>query len=293
VTKGRTRTIRFRVPVSPDTGAIRIATLNGWYPGSDQIEVGVQSPGGFRTPFQGAVTAGPVGRSYQLPDGRVRVFTPGPDPASGDHSFLIEIGNANRSSPPITPGIWRIWLRGAEIRDGRVDVWAIDESQLLDVIFTGRSVKDSMKIGSPGAATRAVTVASITTKVRWTDIDGNPQEVHFDLDNISDFSSEGPLRNGRQKPDVAAPGAMVASALSADSLVDRGDIVATGYRTMAGTSMATPFISGLVALLLQRDPHLDPDGVKALLQAHSSIPGQPAGTFDPKWGFGRIDARSL
>jgi hypothetical protein len=57
--------------------------------------------------------------------------------------------------------------------------------------------------------------------------------------------------------------------------------------------MATPFISGLVALLLERDPTLDPAGVKALLRAHSSIPNRPGGTFDPKWGFGLIDALVL
>lgn len=63
-----------------------------------------------------------------------------------------------------------------------------------------------------------MTVASYTTKVHWTDIDGNPREIGMNLDDLSDFSSEGPLRNNLQKPDVAAPGAMIVSALSADSL---------------------------------------------------------------------------
>jgi subtilisin family serine protease len=62
-----------------------------------------------------------------------------------------------------------------------------------------------------------------------------------------------------------------------------------GYRIMAGTSMATPFISGVVALLLEREPTLDPTRVKALLRADSRVPGKPAGTFDPKWGYGLIN----
>ena len=35
------------------------------------------------------------------------------------------------------------------------------------------------------------------------------------------------------------------------------------------------------------------DKVRALLRAHSLIPGQPAGTFDPKWGFGLIDLSQI
>ena len=52
-------------------------------------------------------------------------------------------------------------------------------------------------------------------------------------------------------------------------------------------------MSGLVALLLERTPTLDPAGVKALLSGHALIPGKPAGTFDPRWGLGLIDALNL
>jgi hypothetical protein len=53
--------------------------------------------------------------------------------------------------------------------------------------------------------------------------------------------------------------------------------------------MATPFITGVVALMLEREPTLDPGQVKNLLRAHSRIPRRPAETFDPKWGYGLID----
>lgn len=182
VSQGRTRTIRFRVPTSSGADAIRIAALNGWYSGNDQIEVAVQSPGGFRTPYQDIRAVGPPGLAYHLPDGRVRIFTLGPDLANGDHSFLVEIRHPLSSSLPVVAGTWRLRLRGTVINNGRVDVWAIDTSQRLDVLFSGRSVQDALKIGSPGAAASAVTIASYTTKVQWTDIDGTLQEVGLGLD---------------------------------------------------------------------------------------------------------------
>jgi Subtilase family len=57
--------------------------------------------------------------------------------------------------------------------------------------------------------------------------------------------------------------------------------------------MATPFITGVVALLLERDPTMDAKDVKTLLLAHSVIPGRPGGTFDAKWGFGLLNALGL
>jgi subtilisin family serine protease len=151
-----------------------------------------------------------------------------------------------------------------------------------------------MKIGSPGAAAGAITVASYTTKVEWTDIDGNARQAGLTLDDISDFSSEGPVRKGaQQKPDAAAPGAMIVSCLSSKSGPRRADMVNGNFRVMAGTSMATPFVVGLTALLLERDPGLDWNGVRAKLRSHSAIPGKPAGSYDTKWGFGLIDAQGL
>jgi subtilisin family serine protease len=57
--------------------------------------------------------------------------------------------------------------------------------------------------------------------------------------------------------------------------------------------MATPFVTGLVALCLQRAPAADPDTVRDLLRAACAVPGRPAGSFDPKWGYGLVDAARL
>ena len=293
VPQGGNRTILFHVPPSAGEDAVRFAALNGWYSGQDQFEIAVRSPNGFQTPYQGVIKAGSPTQIYALTDGRVRISTPDIDPINSDHNFLIEILPAQGERQPVTPGTWRLRLRGLSVHNGQVDVWALDNSQRLDVVFIGRSVQDTMKIGSPGAASSAITVASYTTKTRWRDRDGRAQEMGLELDEISDFSSEGPLRNGSHKPDIAAPGAMIAASLSRDSIVDPSYIVAPGFRMMAGTSMAAPFVTGLVALMLERDPQLNPETIKKYLRDSSAIPKQPAGSFDSKWGYGLLNAFNL
>ena len=288
VPPGQLKTMRFSVPAR----GVNIAWLNAWYPGNSTFEVSLRSPGGFVTPFQAIIAGDNPAKTYSLPDARVQIVTPGPDPANGDHNFFVQIRNATPTSP-VKGGIWQLRVRNISTNEARLDVWTLDGQPSPQVLFSGTSIQDSEKIGSPGASKSAVTVASYTTKVQYTDIDGATRKVGLTLDDISDFSSEGPLRDGTQKPDLAAPGAMIVSALSADSTPSRGEMVNSKYVVKAGTSMATPFVVGIVALLLERDPSLEPAVLKELLQENSLIPGQVAGTFDPKWGFGLINTANL
>lgn len=282
------RRMRFRVP--PNT--IAVAEVNAWYGGANRLEVAVRTPGGYLTPFQPVISTGNPSQLHGLPDARVRITTPGPDPANNDVNFLVQLTGTSQVTP-VRGGVWQLLLRNASGTAAVIDAWTLDDQHSPEVVWSGTSVRDSMKIGSPGAARSAVTVASYTTKTSWTDIQGQARQIGLTLDDISDFSSEGPLRNNARKPDVAAPGAMIVSALSSHSAPDPAEMISSDFVVMAGTSMATPFIAGLTALLLQRSRKLDPAGLKALLGGNSVIPGQPAGTFDPKWGFGLIDAIAL
>ncbi len=289
VTNKRLSTMRFNVPYNQ----VGIVWLNGWYSSKGQLEVSVRSPNGFVTPFQRIIADGNPAKEYNLPDARVQIVTPGPDPANGDYNFFVQIrgGGNSRFSQPVSGGIWQLRVRKYSGEDVRLDVWTLDDT--ASVFFTGKSISDAVKIGSPGAASSAITVASYTTRVKYTDIDGKEREIGLELDNISDFSSEGPLRNNAQKPDIAAPGAMIVSALSSTANFDRSMMINSKFAAMAGTSMATPLVTGIVALLLQRDSQLDPAAVKELLYKNCSIPGKEAGSFDSKWGFGLINGLNL
>lgn len=281
----KSASMRFNVPLNQ----VGIVWLNGWYDGDTELEVSLRSPNGFVTPYQKIIKDGNPTQDYQLPDSRVQIVTPAPDKGNGDHNFFVQIRGNGPSA--VMGGIWQLRLRNTTDSDTRLDVWAVDDHS--SVFFTGKSVKDAVKIGSPGAASSAITVAAYTTKVQYTDIDNQLRDMGLEVDTMSEFSSEGPLRNDAQKPDIAAPGAMIVSTLSANASLDRSMMLNSKFVVMAGTSMATPFVTGLVALLLQRDPKLDPATVKDLLRKNSSIPGKPPGTFDSKWGFGVINAANL
>ncbi|MEC4881615.1 MAG: S8 family peptidase [Scytonema sp. PMC 1070.18] len=287
VRAGQTYSMRFNVPLN-QTG---LAMLNGWYSGEGQMEVSLRSPNGFVTPFQPVITKGNYIQEHTLKDARIQIATPERDRANSDYNIFIQIRGSGKGNfnMPVPGGVWQLRMKNTSSKDLRLDVWALGGS----VLFTGKSIADSVKIGSPGCAKSAITVASYTTKVKYTDIDNKPQEFGFQLNDISDFSSEGPLRNDAQKPDVAAPGAMIVSTLSSNANCDRSMVINSKFMALMGTSMATPFITGLVALLLQRNPKLDPAAIKDIFKKNSSIPGEPPGTFDPKWGFGLINAENL
>ncbi|GAB2811808.1 S8 family peptidase [Lentzea nigeriaca] len=114
-------------------------------------------------------------------------------------------------------------------------------------------------IGSPGSAESSLTVGAV---------DRN--------DGIAPFSSRGPAADGAVKPDVTAPGVDIMAAEAGTQ----------GHVAMSGTSMATPHVAGVVALLKQQHPDWTGQQLKATVIA--SAKSNPAlRTFDQ--GAGRVD----
>ncbi|ODM86649.1 Bacillopeptidase F, partial [Orchesella cincta] len=82
-------------------------------------------------------------------------------------------------------------------------------------------------------------------------------------------NSVGPTVDKRMKPDISAPGSEVISAYHTSD---------DAYRSLSGTSMAAPHVSGVVALLLTRNEQLDVGNVKDLLFKNTDKDLVSAGT---------------
>lgn len=277
--------VRFEIKVQPKKSNLSAPwfLINGWYSGKTKCEVRVVSSTGAATPWQGLLATDPAAKTTMLGRDQVIVSTPDAPAPGGDRQFLVEVSGQGA----VQGGLWKVEVRRKSGAASNVDVWLLIDQERYGSAELVAPVFDTL-IGSPGSAEEVVTVASYTSRNAWTDISGAAQSVGLTPDTVSEFSSPGPLRGGALKPDVAAPGAMIASCLSSASSVDKTDVIAQGYRVMAGTSMASPVVTGMLALFLEANPGATPAQAKAWLKNSSAVPDSAAGTHDIKWGYGLI-----
>jgi serine protease AprX len=100
-------------------------------------------------------------------------------------------------------------------------------------------------------------------------LDDNQTEKSSD-DKLCTFGSRGKTQDGVYKPDLIAPGRKIVAPLSdpnAQLATEYPDRVTAdkSHMRLSGTSMATPVVSGAIALILQRYPNLKPNQIKWLL----------------------------
>lgn len=151
------------------------------------------------------------------------------------------------------------------------------KSGIVVCAAAGNDGPESRTIATPGIHPGVITVGASDCRENTDRKD----------DTIAPFSSRGPTIDNIQKPDVVAPGVSITSTAakkSVLSLLHGGK--AAKYITLSGTSMATPIVSGIVALMLEADPALDPDTVKERLLSTA----EPLGLGPSSQGSGLVDA---
>ena len=160
--------------------------------------------------------------------------------------FSIDVMSLSLGGPVVIPGATN---NGGSSISQALDVAV--EAGIVTVVAIGNGnlgiAAHPASVSYPGDSVKAITVGSVN--------DDHSREI---------YSSRGPTGDGRLKPDVMAPGGAIMSAQA-----NSGD----GYVSYSGTSMATPHVAGVAALMIQANPGVSStsstDYVKQILRETS------------------------
>lgn len=197
--------------------------------------------------------------------------------------------------------------------DGTVNSWCQSCSfNNLTYASPFQNGDTNMTVGELGGTGNSIiSVGAYTSKNTWTSYSGQTQyqpnqaSLHV-LNQIAPFSSKGPTADGRIKPDITAPGNILASSVSRfdSNYVLSSPRTVSGltdgtndwwFGMMEGTSMSAPMVTGIIALWLQANPNLNVADIKTILQNTSdtdSFTGTGSAIPNNTWGRGKIDAYS-
>ncbi|UCF10415.1 MAG: S8 family serine peptidase [Candidatus Bipolaricaulota bacterium] len=259
--------------ISPSSASVE-ASL--WYPGSAHFDVTVALPGGLllEVPFGETGSA-----STENGDLYVDNAAAGANPSNGFHEATLRLSGA---------GGGQLW--GVSVTDraggGRFHGWITSG----EAEFIGGDATHT--IAEPGNALRVITVGSYNSRASWPSLAGTQDFTSsYPLGALTSFSSAGPTMDGRQKPDLTAPGAWILSSRSGSAWVQNYVVHTDGvHEASLGTSFAAPHVAGVAALMLSIDPTMTWTEVRDILIDSAGQDAHTASPPDSRWGYGKLSA---
>jgi subtilisin family serine protease len=208
--------------------------------------------------------------------------------ADNKRRFIVVFKKGKRDK--VAQGLWWLTLTGPPQSNGRAHAWIdfdIANPQKFNPGFLLANPQSTLE--SPGSANHVISVGSYVT------LNGNKIKPTPALGSLSFFSSRGPLLGPnllpaeRIKPDICAPGQFVRS--STTRFVKEKDApVVHGFHVEAGTSMASPHVVGVIALLLEAEPELTRQEVYSRITQGARSDAHTGIVPNTDWGYGKIDA---
>lgn len=221
------------------------------------------------------------------------------NPNNNKPNILIQIDNSNQDDSDIFVMFEIIGTSGT------VDAWSDDlffvNNGFNPPVLAGDSNSTCGEIG--GTANSVITVGAYTSKNQFETATGDIIQIPAFTDNgdLAPFSSLGPTADGRTKPEITAPGNVVVSSFSRfdpEFTLQHPRVVGSQsdgtntwfYGAYEGTSMATPMVTGIIALMLEANPELDYQDVKSILGETAIHDQFTGGNVTNSWGWGKINA---
>lgn len=251
-----------------------------WYSSRDSFDVRLIDPSGNST---AVLAPGDPPVNHTFPGGnRAFIDSERFTIMNGDARIYIEVSPAQVGGV-LASGTWQVEITARESVDGTYDAWI--ERDFRDPtnnfadqsIFEGPDFHPERTLGTPATTRRTIAVANYR---------------HAPPVMVSDSSGRGRTRDARSKPEVAAPGTAIRSS---NAQGGRPRPVPPGGAhpmrvPMSGTSMASPHVAGIVALMLEKEPRLTAAQIAKILIASVRPSPAGAGVFDVGFGFGLVDA---
>ncbi|HEY0811070.1 MAG TPA: S8 family serine peptidase, partial [Longimicrobiales bacterium] len=273
-----------------------------FYEAQDRLDISVVRPdGSIVTATFGQV----VDRESLLGNVRIdNVQSRTPNPSNGAFEADIRVNDCGVTGAAPAVGTWT--LRVATVTAGsgkRYHYWMYAQILGGGAFARGRTNFDNRYVvGSPGTARSAITVGAFATRLCWPSPAKPEGPVCFvtrePIGDIARFSSPGPTRDGRMKPEITAPGMAVASALSRSSSPAANRILPDGVHVInQGTSMAAPHVTGAIAAMLQHQPSLDATTIRGIFAVTAERDAftsrvyalSPEGQSSDWWGYGKLN----
>lgn len=263
---GQTRTLSLMVDEADTTPN----ELEIWYSGGDEFAVRTESPTGVISRW---VKLGE--QADVLENGRIvgRIYHRASDPNNSDNHLDLFL---YVSAPP---GVWKVTLKAERISSGGVFHTWLERDEACPGCQTRFSKFDSDNFYTTGTLANSRIPLVI-----------GAYNTHSPTREVAAFSSVGPTRDHRPKPDLCAPGEGVLAARSSP----RGASKSPGmFVRKSGTSMASPHVTGAVALCLQ--------GAKRPLWSHeirelilnNTEPAPASGRDALRYGHGYLDVAKV
>ena len=200
--------------------------LEIWYSGRDIFDVEVFSPSGEQV---GKVGLGSKQIFHTEANKVGAIYHRRSDPNNLDNHIEVYL------YPSAPAGLWRVRLRGEDVVDGRFDAWIERDATCrgCQSQFAQEDVDKMSTTGSIANGERTIVVGAYN--------------AHDSEHRIAPFSSAGPTRDKRSKPDLVAPGVAVLAARSEP----KEDKSVSYHTRKSGTSMAAPHVTGTVACMFE------------------------------------------